>query len=124
MVNNRSGSMRLDRLYSSKTDKSKDGAVRKAWREHLGIDEGELRVLAHTLAFGHVSETLEDLRERLDEVFGVVGLVRVPSNQSTLIYVAAATSRNWGRKLRAKPRVTDSWSLQTSRSCPFGNTPK
>ena len=86
MVNNRSGSMRLDRLYSSKTDKSKDGAVRKAWREHLGIDEGELRVLAHTLAFGHVSETLEDLRERLDEVFSVVGLVRVPSNQSTLIY--------------------------------------
>lgn len=86
MVNNRSGSMRLDRLYSSKTDKSKDGAVRKAWREHLGIDEGELKVLAHTLAFGHVSETLEDLRERLDEVFGVVGLVRVPSNQSTLVY--------------------------------------
>ena len=86
MINSRSGSIRLERLYGSKTDMSKAGAVRKAWREHLGIDEGELRLLAHTLAFGHVSESLEDLRERLDEVFGVVGLLRVPSKQNTLIY--------------------------------------
>ena len=86
MINNRSGCIRLERLYGSKTDKSKEGAVRMAWREHLGIDEDELRVLAHTLAFGHVSETLDDLRERLDEVFGVVGLLRVRSNQNTLIY--------------------------------------
>ena len=86
MINNRSGSMRLERLYGSKTDKSKEGAVRKRWREHLGIDEDELRLLARTLAFGHVSETLDDLRERLDEVFGVVGLRRVPPNQSTVIY--------------------------------------
>ncbi len=86
MVSTRSGGMRLDRLYRSKTDNSKDGAIRKAWREHLGIDEGALRVLARTLAFGEVSETLEDLRERLDEVFAVVGLARVPPKQSTVIY--------------------------------------
>ncbi len=86
MINNRSGSMRLERLYGSKTDNSKEGTVRKAWREHLGIDEDDLRALANTLAFGHVSETLDDLRERLDEVFEVVGLVRVSLNQSTLIY--------------------------------------
>ena len=86
MINNRSGSIRQERLYGSKTDNSKEGAVRKAWREHLGIDEDELRVLARTLAFGHVSETLEDLRERLDEVFSVVGLLRVGSNQTALVY--------------------------------------
>lgn len=86
MINNRSGCIRLDRLFGSKTDRSKAGAVRKAWREHLGIDEDELRQLAHALAFGHVSETLDDLRERLDEVFSVVGLHRVPSNRSTLVY--------------------------------------
>ena len=86
MINNRSGSMRLERLYRSKTDNSKEGIVRKVWREHLGIDEDDLRVLANTLAFGHVSETLDDLRERLDEVFEVVGLIRVSSNRSTLIY--------------------------------------
>ena len=33
--------MRLDRLYGSITDNSKAGSVRKAWREHLGIDEAE-----------------------------------------------------------------------------------
>ena len=86
MINNRSGSIRQERLYGSKTDNSKEGAVRKAWREHLGIGEDELRVLTQTLAFGHVSETLDDLRERLDEVFSVVGLLRVRSNQTTLIY--------------------------------------
>ena len=86
MINNHSGSIRLDRLFGSKTDNSKAGGVRKAWREHLGIDDDELRVLANTLAFGHVSETLEDLRERLDEVFGVVGLLRIQSKQSALPY--------------------------------------
>ena len=86
MINNRSGGIRLERLFRSKTDKSKDGAVRKGWREHLGIEEDELRVLAQTLAFGHVSETLDELRERLDEVFQVVGLLRVPFNQNVLIY--------------------------------------
>ena len=86
MINNRSGSMRLERLYGSKTDNSKEGAVRKAWREHLGIDEDDLRLFANTLAFGHVSDTLDDLRDRLDEIFDIVGLVRARSNQSTLIY--------------------------------------
>jgi hypothetical protein len=46
MVGTRSGAMRLERLYGSVTDNSKAGAVRKAWREHLGIDEAELRLLA------------------------------------------------------------------------------
>lgn len=86
MINNRSGCLRLERLYGSKTDKSKEGRVRTVWREHLGINEDELRLLAHTLAFGHVSDSLDDLRERLDDVFNVVGLLRVPSNQNTLVY--------------------------------------
>ena len=86
MINNRSGTIRLDRLYGSKTDNSRAGAIRRAWREHLSIDDDELGVLAGTLAFGHVSESLDDLRERLDELFGVVGLLRVPSNRNALIY--------------------------------------
>ena len=86
MISNRSGSIRLERLYGSKTDRSRAGAVRKAWREHLGIDEDDLRVLAGTLAFGQVSETLDDLRERLEEVFGVVGLRKDPSHRSTFVY--------------------------------------
>ena len=86
MINTRSGIIRLDRLYGSKTDNSKAGGVRKVWREHLEIDEDELRVLAQTLAFGHASDTLEELRDRLDDVFASVGLRRVPPSQSALIY--------------------------------------
>lgn len=86
MVGNRSGAVRLDRLYGSLTDNSKAGAVRRAWREHLSIDEEELKVLARTLAFGEATDTLEALRDNLDLLFAYVGLRRIPANQSVFPY--------------------------------------
>lgn len=86
MVGTRSGSIRLERLYGSATDNSKAGAVRKAWREHLGIGEAELRVLARTLAFGEATDTLDALRDHLDILFAYVGLRRIPAHQSTFFY--------------------------------------
>lgn len=86
MVGNRSGAVRLDRLYGSLTDNSKAGAVRKAWREHLAIDEDELKVLARTLAFGEATDTLDALRDQLDVLFAYVGLKRVPANRSAFPY--------------------------------------
>lgn len=78
--------MRLERLYGSLTDNSRAGAVRKAWREHLGIDEAELRLLARTLAFGEATDTLDGLRDQLDLLFAYVGLCRVPANRSSFPY--------------------------------------
>lgn len=86
MVSNRSGAIRIDRLYGSKTDNSKAGSVRKTWREHLGINEGELQILANTLAFGEVPDSLEDMRERLDMTFRAMGLRRVPANENAFFY--------------------------------------
>lgn len=86
LVGNRSGAIRLERLYGSMTDNSKAGAVRKVWREHLGIDELELRLLARTLAFGEATDTLDALREHLDILFGLVGLRRIPANHSAFPY--------------------------------------
>lgn len=86
MIGNRSGAMRLNRLYGSSTDNSRAGAVRKAWRDHLAIDENELRLLARTLAFGQATDTLDGLREYLDAVFGLVGLRRIPANESAFPY--------------------------------------
>ncbi len=86
VVSQRSGAIRLDRLYGTKTDNSAAGRIRKAWREHLNIDEDELRPLANTMAFGHTSETLVDLRDRLDMLFAFVGLRRVPPHESALLY--------------------------------------
>ena len=86
MVGTRSGAMRVERLYGSATDNSKAGAIRKAWREHLSIDETELRILARTLAFGQATDSLDELREFLDLLFGFVGLHRIPANQSAFPY--------------------------------------
>ena len=86
VISQRSGSIRLDRLYATKTDNSAVGRIRKAWREHLDIDEVELRLLASTMAFGHTSESLDDLRDRLDMLFAFVGLRRVPPHESAFLY--------------------------------------
>ncbi len=86
MVSTRSGAIRLDRLYGSKTDNSKAGAVRKAWREHLCIGEDELRTLASILAFGEATDSLSVLRETLDTTFLAMGLRRVPANESAFFY--------------------------------------
>ncbi len=86
VISQRSGAIRLDRLYGTKTDNSAAGRIRKAWREHLDIDENELRLLAGTMAFGHTSETLGDLRDMLDMLFAFVGLRRVPPHESAFFY--------------------------------------
>ncbi|HEX8533847.1 MAG TPA: SAVED domain-containing protein [Allosphingosinicella sp.] len=86
MIGTRSGAMRVDRLYGSRTDESRAGRVRKAWRDHLGIEAEELKKFAGTLAFGALTDTLEELRERLDILFAYVGLARVPAASSAFPY--------------------------------------
>ena len=86
LVRNRSGTLDIGLLYGSLTDNSKMGVVRKIWREHLGIDEDELRLLVRTLAFREATDSLDDLREQIDTLLGFVGLRRVPMNESAFFY--------------------------------------
>jgi hypothetical protein len=86
MINNRSGAIRLERLFGSKTDDSAAGAVRKCWREHLEFEDSELGPFASTLSFVEASGTLDDIRERLDDLFLGVALRRIPSNESAFLY--------------------------------------
>lgn len=86
MIGNRSGAIRLERLYGTVTDNSRAGGMRKAWREHLGIDEAELRRLARTLAFAEATDTLDTLRDTLDIHFAYVGLRRVAPRESAFPY--------------------------------------
>jgi hypothetical protein len=79
LVNERSHTLRVDMLFGSATDRSAMGQVRKAWREHLGLDDAELRLLARTLGFSEAGDSLDGLRERLDPYFGWLGLRRSPS---------------------------------------------
>lgn len=86
LVSQRSATLRLDRLFGRGTDRSAPGRVRKAWREHLQIDEARLRVFVQTLALSLAAESLDDLRERLDPALGIVGLRRMPASDSSFVY--------------------------------------
>jgi hypothetical protein len=86
IVSSRSHALKLDHLFGPGTDRSAMGRVRKLWREHLDIDDAQLKVLARTLAVSSSAESLEDLRDRLDMLFANVGLRRVPVSESASIY--------------------------------------
>jgi hypothetical protein len=86
LISTRSTTVRLDELFSTKTDNSIMGQVRRLWREHLDIDDDELRVFVRTLAVATAHESLDDLRVSLDLAFRVVGLRRVPLAQSAFVY--------------------------------------
>lgn len=84
LVNTRTSGLRLDTLVAGKTDRSEMGKLRKAWREHLEIDDDALRLLARTLAFSVATASLEEQRAALNDRFAAVGLALVPLSSSTL----------------------------------------
>lgn len=86
LIHQRSHTLRLDRLFGTKTERSATGAIRKLWCEHLGIDETALRLLARTLALSEATDSLDQLREDLDPLLQIAGLRRVPPHQSAFIY--------------------------------------
>ncbi len=86
MIHQRDGTIRLDRLFRTKTDNSAAGKIRKEWRDHLSIDNTELIHFARTLAFSPATDLLDDLRDILDVRLAHVGLRRIPLNESTFHY--------------------------------------
>jgi hypothetical protein len=85
LVNERTHSLRLERLFTG-GDRSGMGKVRKLWADHLGISENELSAVASVLALSETTDSLEQLRDRLDELFQLVGLRRIPANESAFPY--------------------------------------
>jgi len=86
IIGTRSGAIRVERLFETKTDKSKVGAVRKEWREHLSLDDEGLRQFAGMLAFRAANDSLDDYRDRLDTLFAYVGLRRIAAHESAFPY--------------------------------------
>jgi hypothetical protein len=76
----------LGRLFDGTTDASAMGRVRRAWREHLGLSEEALRLVARTLGVTQRLESGDDLRERLNDRFAVSGLIRVPAGEAGFFY--------------------------------------
>ncbi|ENU95835.1 MULTISPECIES: SAVED domain-containing protein [Acinetobacter] len=86
LISTRAGNIRTDRLFFSKTDESKDGRIRKAWREHLNINDEQLKKFVHALAIAERADPLNAVRNQLDDLFAFVGLERVPMSLSTFHY--------------------------------------
>lgn len=86
IMGTRSGAIRVERLFETKTDKSKIGAVRKEWRDHLSLDDTALREFAGVLAFRTANDSLDDYRDQLDVLFAFVGLHRIPAHESAFPY--------------------------------------
>jgi hypothetical protein len=72
--------------FSTGTDRSAMGKVRKLWRDHLGIDDAALALAARTFAIIEEMDTLESLRERLDDRLACRGLRRIPSDEVGFFY--------------------------------------
>jgi len=85
-IHQKSKTLRLTDLFDGSTDRSIAGKVRKLWREHLGISNEELMLLARTLSLDTDFTSLDDHRDNLDLLFENRGLRRIPASESSFIY--------------------------------------
>jgi hypothetical protein len=69
-------SIRFDKLYSSKTDNSRMGEVRKLWREHLQLSsDQELMAILEGLHIHESQPSLQVMRDTVNLRFKVIGLI-------------------------------------------------
>lgn len=85
-INQKSKALRLKDLFDNTGNTSIAGSVRTVWREHLGVDDRELLLLARTLALDTDSTSLDDHRDNLDLIFENRGLRRIPVSESSFVY--------------------------------------
>ncbi len=85
LVNQSSKTLSLEKICT-RTDRSAVGKLRKLWREHLSINDTELRYFARTLALDSDSTSLEDHRTILDVLLDNRGLRRIPESESSFLY--------------------------------------
>ncbi|MBX9964169.1 MAG: SAVED domain-containing protein [Burkholderiales bacterium] len=79
-------SLDVEGLFVGKSARSATGKLRKLWREHLEVDDLELRALCTHLGFNLTRDSLDAVRGMLDDVCRANGLVRPVPNASSTIY--------------------------------------
>lgn len=86
MLRMKSFTVDLPKLFDGKV-RSYAARVRKLWREHLALgDDDELRALVARLSLNRASDSLDQLRERLDEVCRAFGLIRPTTSSAATVY--------------------------------------
>lgn len=81
-----SGELDLDLLREGKTAKSRMGRVRMDWCEHLGLEAEQLVAVCGSMCIEQATDSLDALRERLDERLGYVRLKQEEPGTSQFLY--------------------------------------
>jgi hypothetical protein len=76
----------LAHLFDGTTDASLMGGVRKLWRDHLALNDAQLRLVTRTLGVTLRLNSGEELRVHLNDRLGRVGLIRVPPSEAGFFY--------------------------------------
>lgn len=74
LVKTQDHTLRLDEFFAGKTRRSKAFLARELWKQHLGVDDAELRAFASALALATVSESLDDVRRQMDLALRAYGI--------------------------------------------------
>jgi hypothetical protein len=86
LVEQQHHTLKLEEFFQGSTKQSKYWVAREAWRQHLKVDEAELRAFCERLALTSVSESLDDFRQRMDEALYFYGLKPSEPGTSSTIY--------------------------------------
>jgi hypothetical protein len=81
LVSNNGGEFHLDKLFDGTGERSQMGQVRKMWRDHLGIDDDELRTALRPLRVYKNAPTLVGISEDLNQRLHELGFVPVDAGQ-------------------------------------------
>lgn len=82
LVSNVGGEIRLDKLMEGKTDQSRMGELRKAWRNHLGVSDVELLNILKSLRLFPNSGNMKDVIEKTN--FGLISVGLNPVEEGTV----------------------------------------
>ena len=84
-----SGEILLNRLFDgTKTDKSKMGKIRKAWRDHLDVNDDELRNILMKFRIHPNARTIDQLTDALDISLQSIQFIPVDRTKSVEVYGA------------------------------------
>ena len=85
LIQNQTNAFDLDAMFAG-GGSSQMARLRALWNGHLGIDDDELRLLARTLGVSMRLGSAEELRDRLNDKFGTVGMRRIPADEAGFGY--------------------------------------
>ena len=83
LVEQQHQTLRLDDFFQGTTKTSKYWQARNLWKQHLNLSDAELRDFCSRLALTSVSESLDDIRQQMDDSLQANGLK--PSEPGALV---------------------------------------